>query len=271
LRSSTTQARSTKITHPLHATPLLDMNNNNHHLLRAWEGYPLGHQWGHKQVNDRLRLLWSNRRQLHHQLTSLVTAGFLQHHPGRTHNAVVGRWSLTASGQAWLQQNPPHAATSPPLPTSTVLCVYLPLHHPSPSSNSPSLSPVPLCPAQPSPSTELLGIPQPLSPAVSLLSSPAASPHPLSFLRDSVIAGHLLLSLSPSPSFTASDNEEEKAALPSPKRPRVEAQTVTEDKNGKENEETTAVVPTSKFSSKYFGAPQRVGLSRPSLRGVRAR
>jgi len=92
-------------------------------LLRAWEGYPLTHQWGHKQVNDRLYLQWSNRRQLLRQLQQFTTAGLLQHHAGTRRNAVVGTWSITPLALAWLKANPfplpsdqhtpPHTPLSP--------------------------------------------------------------------------------------------------------------------------------------------------------------
>ena len=111
----------------------------NSDLLRAWEGYPLTHQWGHKQVNNRLQLQWSKRRQLRRQLVALSTAGFLQQHPPATRTAVVGKWSLTPRGQAWLQTNPF------PLPSiSTAALPISPPTPPTPPAPLTSLTPPPL-------------------------------------------------------------------------------------------------------------------------------
>ena len=122
------------------------MSNN---LLHAWEGYPLDHQWGHKQINDRLQLQWSNRRHLLHQLTALTTAGLLQHHSGTRRNAVVGKWSLTPLGHAWLLANP--LIPLPSLPAPAPNPQHPAVQAPPPPSLRPSPPPAPPPPLSPSP------------------------------------------------------------------------------------------------------------------------
>ena len=140
-------------------------------MLRAWEGYPLDHQWGHKQVNDRLHLQWSGRRQLLHQLQRLTAAGLLQHHIATRKNGVVGKWSLTRLGEACLHANllqnlhlPPSASTAQPpaVPAPASAVVVVPSTPSSPPHLRPS-SPLPLSPstpASPSPILDTVVIPE---------------------------------------------------------------------------------------------------------------